>query len=64
LRSALSNTIEDTKAIARAARDSVKVLFQSGLQERSHPNRRFVLPFLRAGSLGDNIMIRAQSTKT
>ena len=57
----LANTIDDTKAIARAARDSVKVLFQPGLQERSHPNRHFVLPFIRAGALGEYIMARAQS---
>ena len=53
--------IEDTKAIATAARDSIKVVFQPGLQERSHPQRHFLLPFIRAGSLGDIVMARAQS---
>ena len=57
----LANTVEDTKAIARAARDAVKLVFQPGLQERSHPHRHFVLPFIRSGSLGENIMVRAQS---
>lgn len=57
----LANTIEDTKAIARAARDAVKVLFQAGLQERSHPERQFLLPYLHAGALGDAVMARAQS---
>jgi predicted dehydrogenase len=57
----LANTIEDAKAIARAARDAVKLVFQPGLQERSHPQRYFVLPYIRSGSLGDNIMVRAQS---
>jgi predicted dehydrogenase len=57
----LANSIEDAKAIARAARDSVKLLFQPGLQERSHPQRQFLLPFIRAGSLGDYVMARAQS---
>ena len=57
----LANSIDDAKAIARAARDSVKVVFQSGLQERSHPQRYFLLPFIREGVLGDNVMVRAQS---
>src|SRR5271154_6008697 len=47
----LANSIEDAKAIARAARDSIKVVFQAGLQERSHPQRHFLLPFIRAGAL-------------
>lgn len=57
----LALTIDDAKAIAVAARDAVKLVFQPGLQERSQPNRYFVLPFIRSGSLGDNIMVRAQS---
>jgi predicted dehydrogenase len=57
----LANSIDDAKAIARAARDTIKVLFQPGLQERSHPERQYLLPYIRAGSLGDNIMARAQS---
>jgi predicted dehydrogenase len=57
----LANTIEDAKAIARAARDATKVVFQPGLQERSHPHRHFVLPYIRSGVLGENIMVRAQS---
>ena len=57
----LANTVDDTKAIATAARNSIKVVFQPGLQERSHPQRQFLLPFIRAGSLGDLVMARAQS---
>jgi predicted dehydrogenase len=56
----LGNTIDDVKTICRAARDAGKVLFQSGLQERSHPQRQFLLPFIRSGALGDNVMARAQ----
>ena len=32
-----ANTIEDAKAIATAARDAAKLLFQPGLQQRAHP---------------------------
>ena len=57
----LANSIEDAKAIAGAARDSVKLVFQAGLQERSHPQRQFLLPFIRAGASGETVMARAQS---
>jgi predicted dehydrogenase len=57
----LANSIEDAKAIAGAARDSIKLVFQAGLQERSHPQRHFLLPFIRAGALGEFVMARAQS---
>ncbi len=57
----LANSIEDAKAIAAAARDSIKLVFQAGLQERSHPQRHFLLPFIRAGALGETVMARAQS---
>jgi predicted dehydrogenase len=57
----LANSIEDAKAIAAAARDSIKLVFQAGLQERSHPQRHFLLPFIRAGALGETVLARAQS---
>jgi predicted dehydrogenase len=57
----LANTIDDAKAIATAARDAVKVVFQPGLQERSHPQRHFLVPFIRGGALGKGVMARAQS---
>jgi predicted dehydrogenase len=56
----LANTIEDAKAIAKAARDAVKQIFQPGLQQRSHPQIEFLLPFIRAGALGKYVMARAQ----
>jgi predicted dehydrogenase len=56
----LANTIDDAKAIATAARDAVKVVFQAGLQERSHPQRNFLVPFIRGGALGTNALARAQ----
>jgi predicted dehydrogenase len=57
----MAGTIEDAKAIAIAARDAVKVVFQPGLQERSCPERHFLLPYIRAGALGEPVMARAQS---
>jgi predicted dehydrogenase len=56
----LANTIDDAKAIATAARDAVKIVFQPGLQERSHPQRAFLVPYIRGGMLGKNVMARAQ----
>jgi predicted dehydrogenase len=56
----LANTIDDAKAIATAARDAVKIVFQAGLQERSHPQRQFLVPFIRGGALGTQVMARAQ----
>jgi predicted dehydrogenase len=57
----LANTIDDAKAIATAARDAVKILFQPGLQERSHPQRHFLVPYIRGGALGKDVTARAQS---
>jgi predicted dehydrogenase len=56
----LANTIDDAKAIARAARDAVKLLFQPGLQFRAHPQVAFLLPFVRSGAIGKDVMARAQ----
>jgi predicted dehydrogenase len=59
----LANTIADAKDIARAAQKAFKQVFQAGLQDRSHPHRHFLAPFLRAGALGRNVLVRAQSHK-
>jgi predicted dehydrogenase len=56
----LANTIDDAKAIAKAARDAFKLVFQPGLQQRSHPQIEFLTPFIRSGALGKYIMVRAQ----
>jgi predicted dehydrogenase len=60
----LANSIEDARAIAKAAREAVKVVFQPGLQERSHPQRHFLVPFIRSGAMGRNVMARAQWHKS
>src|SRR5712671_3502516 len=56
----LANTVEDAKEIALAAKATPQVIFQSGLQLRSEPQRHFLLPFIRSGTLGKTVMARAQ----
>jgi len=56
----LANSIDDAKAIARAARDAVGQVFQSGLCMRSDPQRNFLLSFVRSGAVGRFLMARAQ----
>jgi len=58
----LAHTIEDAKAIALAANDS-GVIFQSGLQMRSDPQRLWLLPFIRSGALGKPVQARSQWNK-
>lgn len=59
----LANTIADAKAIALAAKGAKQVVFQSGLQMRSEPQRHFLLPFIRSGALGPFVKARAQFHK-
>jgi len=56
----LAHTIEDARAIAKAASSSKHLLFQAGYQLRSDPQRHFLLPFIRSGAIGKAVMARAQ----
>ena len=56
----LASSIDDAREIARAARDTMKSYFQAGLLLRSDPQRKFLLPFVRSGAMGQNIKTRAQ----
>ena len=56
----LATTVEDAKVIALAAKNTPAKIFQPGLQMRSHPQRHFILPFIRSGALGNSVMARAQ----
>ncbi len=58
--SPMATTIEDARAIARAARDNPRCYFQSGQLLRSDPARHFLLQFIRSGSAGTPIKARAQ----
>src|SRR5882762_4327992 len=42
----LANNIDDARTIARAAKASRKLVFQAGLQNRSDPQRRFLIDFI------------------
>src|SRR5205085_2609900 len=56
----LASTIDDARAIAKAARANPKIYFQSGLQTRSEPQRHFLLPFIRSNAMGTFLMARCQ----
>jgi predicted dehydrogenase len=56
----LAHTVEDARAIAKAARDAYKQVFQPGLQMRSDPHRHFLLTFIRSGAMGKTVLARAQ----
>lgn len=58
----LAATIEDARAITRAARGSGKV-FQTGLQGRSNPIYQLARSFFRSGSLRELVSLRAQDFK-
>lgn len=59
----LAHTIEDSRAIAQAAKKAGTVVFQPGLQVRSDPQRHFLLNFIRAGAMGRAIKARVQWQK-
>jgi len=59
----LATTTEDAKAIALAAKAARRQVFQSGLQLRSDPQRRFILDFIRTGAAGKAVKARAQWNK-
>ena len=59
----LANNIDDAREIAAAAKGLPKQIFQAGLQDRSDPERTFLLPFIREGNLGKNLQTRAQFHK-
>jgi predicted dehydrogenase len=56
----LAHTIDDARAIARAAQQATKSYFQAGLLLRSDPQRKFLLPFVRSGATGRNVKTRGQ----
>jgi predicted dehydrogenase len=55
----LASTIDDGRAIARAARDS-NAVFQAGLQARSNPIYKLARTFYRSGALRQLVSMRAQ----
>lgn len=56
----IAHTIEDARAIAKAAKAAEKLNFQAGLQMRSDPGKEFVLKFIHTGAVGTPVMGRSQ----
>ena len=56
----IASTIEDARAIAKAAEKANNQIFQSGLLYRSEPQYRSVFGFIRSGALGRPSMARMQ----
>ncbi len=56
----LGHTIEDARAITKAALANPKQNFQAGLHFRSEPQRHFMFPFMRAGAIGKAVHARTQ----
>lgn len=56
----LAHTIDDARAIALAAKNAPKLVFQAGLQLRSDPQRHFVNGFVRSGATGKVVLARSQ----
>jgi predicted dehydrogenase len=56
----LAHTLEDTRAIAEAARAAPGQVFQCGLKYRSNPQHRNVFQFIRSGAIGRGAGARAQ----
>lgn len=56
----IAHTVEDARAIAKAAKAANKLNFQAGLQMRSDPGKEFVLRFIHTGAVGTPVMARSQ----
>lgn len=56
----LAHTIDDSRAIARAARAAKGQIFQGGLLYRTEPQYRSVYGFIRSGAIGQPAMGRSQ----
>lgn len=56
----LAHTVEDARAIAKAAEAASKSYFQSGLQGRSDPELLNLATFVRSGAIGKPVMTRSQ----
>lgn len=56
----MAASIEDARAIAKAAKAANDQVFQVGQQSRADPQHHHVLQFVRTGALGDLAMARAQ----
>lgn len=56
----LSNSLEEAREIALAAKKHPRLYFQAGLQYRSDSQRHFLFDFIRTGAWGKTAQARAQ----
>ena len=56
----LAHTVDDARAIARAAQAAPQLIFHSGLQQRTNPQHNHVLGFVRAGALAKIAQSKSQ----
>jgi predicted dehydrogenase len=56
----MAATVDDARALARAARDASDLIFHVGQQFRADPQYLSVSKFIRGGALGKAVMTRAQ----
>jgi len=56
----MATTIDDARAIAKAAQDNPRLNFQVSQTYRSSKHHQFVLSFIRSGAVGSVAMARAQ----
>ncbi|MGV3516144.1 Gfo/Idh/MocA family protein [Luteitalea sp.] len=59
----LASTIEDTRAIAQAAKAASRQVFAAGLQGRSNALQKHVWNFVKSGVLGETALVKAQWNK-
>jgi predicted dehydrogenase len=60
----IAHTVEDARAIAKAAKAAERIYFQSGLQMRADPAKTYILTqFVKNGAIGTPVMARAQCHK-
>ena len=56
----MAHTVEDARKIVLMAKKNPRLYFQAGLQNRSDSQRHFLLDFIRTGSWGQTVQVRAQ----
>ncbi len=57
----LATSVEDSRAIAQAAKANPRLNFQAGLQQRSHPQNPWIFSeFVKPGDMGKIVLARSQ----
>lgn len=56
----MASSMEDARAMALAARNASRQIFQVGLLYRTNPQHRSIFQFIRSGAIGNAVMVRQQ----